>query len=91
MWAAAGAALQAHPALAALALLLLLHQLGRRLYNAHLAEEPELYYLPTGVNRARPHAVAVRACCGCSAPAARGRGRIAAPRGALARPWCPQP
>jgi len=43
-----------HPWLLAAAVLLLLHRVGRRLYTAYLAEEPELYYLPTGLNRARP-------------------------------------
>ena len=47
-----------HPLLLGAALLLVLHRLGRRLYNAYLAEEPELYFLPTGLNRARPAASA---------------------------------
>ena len=49
-------ALLQHPLLLGAALLLVLHRLGRRLYNAYIAEVPELYYLPTGLNRARPDA-----------------------------------
>ena len=43
-----------HPALLGAALLFLLHRLGKRLYTAYLAEEPELFFLPTGLNRACP-------------------------------------
>ena len=54
-------ALLQHPLLLGAALLFVLHRLGRRLYNAFIAEEPELYYLPTGLNRARPDSRRVRA------------------------------
>ena len=81
----------AHPLLLCAALLFALHRLGRRLYSAYLAEEPELYFLPTGLNRARPPARSSRSRTAATAPMRRAApparaSAASAPRGCPRKP-----
>jgi hypothetical protein len=83
MQAAALELLLSHPYAAALFVAFALRRLGRRLYETHCAEEPELHFLPTHINRARPRLLAQRAAR--AAAVSRRGGGAAAARIACAR------